>query len=253
MATELGAWLRQQRQTRGWSRPEMARRLIAAARETGDNTMPRVDGVAYYVYRWERGLASPSERHRLIYCRAFDIAYAQFGLSPEPLSDATAEGSATGQLARTTARSCDHAADRGIDDRVSSRFLAEQEVLMAAHEGSDHAARAEDHGIGDATLEQLRADLVRLSHESDTGQPLSVFLDLRRVRERVYQLLERRLWPAEQTDLYFSLGVINGLMGLTANRLGYPDPAEELIRSGWAYATAIDHRPLLARYDAAEP
>ena len=117
---------------------------------------------------------------------------------------------------------------------------------MAAHEGSDHAARAEEHGIGDVTLEQLRADLIRLSHESDTGQPFSVFLDLRRVRDRVYRLLDRRLWPGEQADLYFVLGVLNGLMGLAADRLGYPDSAEELIRSGWAYAMAIDHRPLLA-------
>jgi hypothetical protein len=117
---------------------------------------------------------------------------------------------------------------------------------MAAHEGSDHAARAEEHGIGDITLEQLRADLVRLAHLSDTGEPLPVFIDLRRVRERVFRLLERNLWPAEQADLYFILGVLNGLMGLAASRLDYPDAAEELIRSGWVYATAIDHRPLLA-------
>jgi hypothetical protein len=117
---------------------------------------------------------------------------------------------------------------------------------MAAHEGSDHAARAEDHGIGEATLDQLRADLVRLSRQSDTGEPFATFLDLRRVRERVYQFLDRGLWPSEQADLYFALGVLNGLMGLAADRLGYPDSAEELIRSGSAYATAIDHRPLLA-------
>lgn len=117
---------------------------------------------------------------------------------------------------------------------------------MAAHEGSDHAARAEEHGIGDATLEQLRADLVRLSHESDTGQPFAVFLDLRRVRERVYQILDRRLWPGEQAELYFILGSLNGLMGVAADRLGYPESAEELMRAGWAYAVAIDHRPLLA-------
>jgi hypothetical protein len=117
---------------------------------------------------------------------------------------------------------------------------------MAAHESSDHAARAEEHGVGEVTLEQLHADLVRLSSESDTGEPFAVFMDLRRVRERVFQLLERRLWPAEQTDLYFILGVLNGLMGLAASRLSYPDSAEELIRSGWAYAAAIDHRPLLA-------
>jgi hypothetical protein len=132
--------------------------------------------------------------------------------------------------------------DAGMGDSMVGR-----EVLMAAHDGSDHAEQAEEHGIGDATFEQLRADLVRLSRLTDTGEPFAVFLDMRRVRDRIYRLLDRRLWPREQTDLYFLLGCLNGLMGVTAERLGYPDAAEELIRSGWAYATAIDHQPLLAQ------
>ena len=88
---------------------------------------------------------------------------------------------------------------------------------------------------------------MRLSRLSDTGAPLPAFLDMRRVRDRIYRLLDRRLWPREQADLYFLLGCLNGLMGITANRLGYPDAAEELIRAGWAYANAIDHRPLQAQ------
>jgi hypothetical protein len=35
-------------------------------------------------------------------------------------------------------------------------------------------------------------------------------------------------------------------MAIAANRLGYPDAAEELNRAGWTYANAIDHRPLMA-------
>ncbi len=77
---------------------------------------------------------------------------------------------------------------------------------------------------------------MRLSGLSDTGQPLQVFLDMRRVRSRIYRLLDRRLWPR-----------VNGLMGITANRLGYADAAEELIRAGYASALAIDHRPLQAQ------
>jgi hypothetical protein len=123
-------------------------------------------------------------------------------------------------------------------------YTVEQEVLMAAHDGSERAEQAEEHGIGEATFEQLRADVVRLSRLFDSGAPFAVFLDMRRVRDRIYRLLDRRLWPREETDLYFLLGCLNGLMGATANCLGYPDAAEELIRSGWAYANAIDHRPL---------
>ena len=73
-----------------------------------------------------------------------------------------------------------------------------------------------------------------------------MFLDARRVRDRIYRLLDRRLWPREQTDLYFLLGCLNGLMAIPANQLGYPDAAEELNRAGFAYANAIDHRPLMA-------
>src|SRR6266851_5530444 len=69
----------------------------------------------------------------------------------------------------------------------------EREVLMAAHEGGEHAESAERRDIGDATLEQMRADLVRLSHDYMRGEPLSLF------------------------------------------------------RAGWAYAVAIDHRPLMAQ------
>ena len=117
---------------------------------------------------------------------------------------------------------------------------------MAAHEGSDNAEQAEEHGIGEATSEQLRADVVRLSRLTVTGDPFPVFAELRRVRGRIYRLLERRLWPREQTDLYFLLGCLNGLMSIPANQLGYPDAAEELNRAGFAYANAIDHRPLMA-------
>lgn len=115
---------------------------------------------------------------------------------------------------------------------------------MAAHESGDHAAEREQRGVGDATFEQLQADLARLSRLTDSDSPLTAFIEARRVRDRVYRLLDRQLWPREQADLYFLLGCVNGLMGITANRLGYPDAAEELIRSGWAYANAIDHGPL---------
>ena len=119
---------------------------------------------------------------------------------------------------------------RGRRRPISGEFAVEQEVMMAAHESSDHAAEHEQQGIGEITLEQLRADLVRLSRLTDTGAPLSAFLEARRVRDRIYRLLDRRLWPREQTDLYFLLGCLNGLMGLNARRLGYLDAAEELIR-----------------------
>ena len=122
----------------------------------------------------------------------------------------------------------------------------EREVLMTAHEGSEHAEQAERRDIGDATLEQLRADVVRLSVESMTAEPFQMFREMRQVRGRIYSALDRRLWPRDQTELYFLLAALHVLMAVAADDLGYQQSAEELVRSGWAYATAIDHRPLMA-------
>jgi hypothetical protein len=123
----------------------------------------------------------------------------------------------------------------------------QREVIMAAHEGSDHAEQAGQPGVGEATFEQLHADVTRLARLVESGDPFAAFLDLRRVRDRIHRILEGRLWPREQTDLYFFLGCLNGLMAIPANQLGYPDAAAELNRAGWAYAHAIDHRPLMAQ------
>jgi hypothetical protein len=63
----------------------------------------------------------------------------------------------------------------------------------------------------------------------------------------MYAALDRRLWPRDETQLYFLLGVLNGLMAVSASsNLGNRQAAEELVRAGWAYATAIDHHPLMA-------
>ena len=260
MDSELGAWLRQQREDRGWDKREMARRLVDAGRAAGDSSMPAVDGMYHNLHRWEHD-GGVSERHKLNYCRVLGIHPSQFG--PRPPGETPDAGPAAGTVpatpwpavtepipACTTGWSApvlsvpSTSAYREREEPGMGLFAVEREVLMAAHEGSDHAAEHEQHGIGEATLEQLRADLVRLSSLSDTGAPLSTFMDMRRVRDRIYRLLDRRLWPGEQADLYFLLGCINELMGLTANRLGYPDAAEELIRAGWAYANAIGHDPL---------
>ena len=118
---------------------------------------------------------------------------------------------------------------------------------MTAHEGSEHAERAEQRGIGEATLEQFRADVRRLSTEYMTGEPLAMFREMRRVRDRILEALDRRQWPRDASELYLMAGCLNALMAAAATNLGVYDGAEELIRSGWAYATIIDHHPLMAR------
>ena len=258
MDSEMAAWLRQQREDRGWSKAEMARRLVQAGRAAGDTAMPELSGMLHNIHRWERE-GGISERHKLHYCRAFSIHPSQFGLGtgeaaqaavPAPSAESVPDALAPVQLpaAVPMVGPCPPTpagiAYRGRQEPVLQDFAVEREGVIAAHEGSDHAAEHEHHGIGEATLEQLRADLARLSGLCDTGTPFPAFLDMRQVRDRIYRLLDRRARPRDEAELYFLLGCLHELMGLTANRLGYPDAAEELLRSGWAYANVIDHNAL---------
>jgi transcriptional regulator with XRE-family HTH domain len=270
MPTGLGAWLRQQREARGLTRPEMARRLIQAGQARGDRSMPGRDSMCHNIYRWERGEGGLTERYRLAYCHALGLRPSQFGTGhpdqPGPAAIIPASAAIPASPAGMTPPPWPPAADpagdpaapaplpaakfvayRGVEGAHPGNAMVRREVLMAAHESGEQAEQAEQRGIGDATLDQMRADVTRLSREYMTGAPFPLFLEMRRVRDRMHEALDRKLWPRDAATLYFLLGCLNDLMGVTAHDLGYPAAAEELYRAGWAYAVAIDHRPLMAK------
>ncbi|MFY9929147.1 MAG: helix-turn-helix transcriptional regulator, partial [Streptosporangiaceae bacterium] len=232
-STTLGSWLRRQREDRGWTRSEMARQLTRAARAKGDSSVPGIDNISHNIYRWERGAVAPAERYQLYYAGAFGIPFSQFGVSPGMVD--------TGPAAPAPS------AYRETPPPLAGASAIRREVLMAAHEGSEHAERAEQRGIGEATLEQFRADVVSLSAQYLTGETFALFQDMRRVRNRIAEALQRRQWPRDAAELYLLAGCLSALMAAAATNLGYPEAAEELIRSGSAYATIIGHRPLMAR------
>ncbi|HUD35299.1 MAG TPA: hypothetical protein VMR14_00275 [Streptosporangiaceae bacterium] len=256
MAGAQGEWLRKQRQARSWNVAEMSRRLRAAARDA-DDSLPGNDCLTTMIRRWEKGKTGVSERYRLHYCRAFDLAPDEFGAPPPgavPASGSPKAPEISGSRPFFSKfAGAGHYQPATVDGadaelrRTSSggRSPIESEVLMTAHEGSEYAERAEWRDIGEATLEQLRAEVTRLSREYMTGEPLRLFFEMRRVRERLHTALDRKIWPRDQTELYFLLGVLSALMADTAHDLGSSPAAEELARAGWAYASVIDHWPLM--------
>jgi transcriptional regulator with XRE-family HTH domain len=246
MSSELGTWLRQQREDRGWTRTELARQLIKAARTRGDTSVPSADNISHNIYRWERGAVTPAERYQLYYCGAFGIPFSQFGTAPSQFGTAPPGMVDPNPAALTTPAYRElPSSDPAAPDPGAA--VIRREVLMAAHEGSEHAERAEQRGIGEATLEQFRADVTHLSGQYLTGEPFGLFTEMRRVRNRIAEALERRQWPRDAAELYLLAGGLSALMAAAATNLGYPQAAEELVRAGWAYATIIDHRPLMAR------
>jgi hypothetical protein len=282
MSKENGRWLRAQRRARAWNVPKMAHEMRAVADAAGDN-VPTVATMEAHVRRWERGVVDPSERYMLYYCKAFGIRADQYGPGNEdgPAAEAgDGHGGAAVSGAAVTAGTPGPAAGGGPGGRyrpawrvpavagpswpcplsaagdVAYRWVQEpdvgdswirREVSMAAHESSGQAEHAERRDIGETTLEQMRIDVIRLSREYMTGQPLPLFFEMRRVRDRMHAALDRRLWPRDMTGLYFLLGCVNCLMAIAAKALGYPTAAGELVRAGQAYAAGIDNRPLMAR------
>jgi hypothetical protein len=122
----------------------------------------------------------------------------------------------------------------------------EREVTLMAHEGSEHAERTEHRDVDDATIEQLHVEVTELSAAFMTAEPLPALLELRQLRNRIYGVLDQRMYPRDLTELYFLCGVLSCLMAVAVSDLGFPQSAEELTRAGWAYATVIDHKPLMA-------
>ena len=110
----------------------MARRLIAAARETGDGAMPDAETVRGYIYRWEHGrIRSLSERYGLYYCRAFGIKPAQFGPPPEAAPDTAVIQPAAVTPVEAGVPYCQHVAYRGIEAPNIEQSTVRHEVLMA--------------------------------------------------------------------------------------------------------------------------
>ena len=173
MADDLGAWLRGHRQAHGWTNRDMASRIIEAGQAVGDKSMPSLDTMCRNVRRWERGHGSITERYKLHYCRALGIPPAQFGTAPPVPDTGTAAPDVTLVPAvppRVTpadlpaqAAPIMHALPsprlgeplvlgyRGRQESDMGDSTVEREVLMAAHEGSDHAeqCRGARHRRGD--------------------------------------------------------------------------------------------------------
>jgi tetratricopeptide (TPR) repeat protein len=127
-------------------------------------------------------------------------------------------------------------------DRLSERAL----IQAAAHESSAHAEWAEGSNVGEATLEQLDADVRRIAADYVHAPPLPMFAEMLRVRDRIYFLLAGRQKPAATAHLHLLAGVLCGLLANASTDLGYRDAAAEQARAAWAYGDIIGHNGLRA-------
>jgi hypothetical protein len=165
---------------------------------------------------WEAG-ARPDREYTDLLCRLFETGPVQLGFArdytPEHLRAASA-----------------HAPDP---------------IALAAEEAGEHAERAEASELGVSALERLRAEVVWVGRRYVWEPPLPLFVEMRALQERTRKALDRRVHPAQASELYFLTGALCGLMANVSMDLGRRVPADTLARAAWTYGRVAGHGALM--------
>jgi len=118
-------------------------------------------------------------------------------------------------------------------------------IAAAASQARGHAEQAAVTGIGPGTVEQLTADVARLSRAYVSAPPLPLFVAMHRELDRVEAALDQKVYPAQARDLNFLAGALCGLMANACLDLGREQAADDLARAAWTHGRIIDHAPLM--------
>ena len=182
---------------------------------------------------------APAERYKLLYCGAFGIPFGQFGTAPPPGMVDTGPGVPAASAYRELRPIGTPRKGRVRDQARGADGRARRQRARRAAPSSAASARPPWSSSAPTPLS--------LAVQYLTGETFGLFTEMRRVRNRITEALDRRQWPRDAAELYLLAGCLSALMAAAAVNLGYPQAAGELTRAGWAYATVIDHRPLMAR------
>ena len=118
-------------------------------------------------------------------------------------------------------------------------------IAAAASQARGHAERAAVTDVGPGTIEQLTAEVARLSRAYVSAPPLPLFAAMGRALDRIHSVLADKAYPAQARDLNFLAGVLCGLMANACLDLGREEAADDLARAAWTYGRIVDHHPLM--------
>ncbi|TDC23862.1 hypothetical protein [Kribbella albertanoniae] len=120
----------------------------------------------------------------------------------------------------------------------------DEEVGRAGDESIALLTFAEESNVGELTVEQLHADIERISQLYLHTPTKPLFERSRAVRDRAFVLLAGRQSPKQSRDLYAAAGWAITLLAWMSVDLGRPEVAESHARTAWACAEAADHNEL---------
>ncbi|MDT0343068.1 hypothetical protein [Streptomyces litchfieldiae] len=217
---------------RGWQRFSVFRRRYEDAARTLADRLRRPEMrtatiSARQFARWLRGDVESAPRNdaRLILEHLFEMPVEQLLGTAPPGKDV---------------------AETAIASSVFDARMQEDAVTSAARDSARFAARAERSNVGPHTLDQIRADIVRIlaTYPNRPVEPL--FWEVKEIRDRTFELLEGRQPPAYTRDLYLAAGVLCGILANASFDLGRLVAAETQARAGFLCAELAGHNGLRA-------
>jgi len=134
----------------------------------------------------------------------------------------------------------------GADDDEDATGKIEREVAMAAAESARFGQFAEQTNVGPHTLEQFRADTVRIITTYPNRPVYPMFVELRELRNRAFELLEGRQPPAQSRELHLVAGVVCGVLANASFDLGWLPAAETQARTAFLCAELAGNNALRA-------
>ncbi|HEX2417143.1 MAG TPA: hypothetical protein VHJ83_03305 [Micromonosporaceae bacterium] len=124
--------------------------------------------------------------------------------------------------------------------------LPEGVIAMTASESARFAQFAEQTNVGPHTLEQFEADLRRIVTTYPNRPVYPMFVELRELRNRAFELSEGRQRLDQTRDLYLVAGLLCGVLANASYDLGYLDAAETQCRTAYLCAELAGHNGLKA-------
>ncbi len=125
-------------------------------------------------------------------------------------------------------------------------MIMQREVTMAAAESARFGQFAEQSNVGPHTLEQFRADLARIVTTYPNRPVYPIFVELRALRNRAFELLEGRQYPEQSRELYLVAGVLCGVLANASFDLGWLPAAETQARTAFLCAELAGSNALRA-------
>ncbi len=129
--------------------------------------------------------------------------------------------------------------------RVAVVMSEEELIVNAGRESVNHAIKTAS-ALDPSALEHLHDAAQRAARAYYVTPPLAMLTDLVRLRDTVYEQLDRTHKPRQQAELYLLAGQVCGLLSSVCWDLGHPEVAEEQARAAHTYGSVIDHPSLCA-------